>query len=72
MNQFRDLTMMFLIILALGVGATDPDNWTWLQFNGDFGADVANALHFLSITKPWCVVVMLALSLALFMTRIKY
>ena len=33
---------------------------------------VVNALHFLALTKPWSPVILFALALALFMTRIKY
>ena len=69
MNQFRDLTMMGLIILALGVGLSDPEDWTWAAIGGAY---VVNALHFLAITKPWSVIVLMALALAIFMTRIKY
>ncbi len=69
MNQFRDLTIVALIALAIGIGMTDPEDWTWAAAGGAY---VVNALHFLAITKPWSVVVLLALSLALFMTRIKF
>jgi hypothetical protein len=69
MNQFRDILMMLLICLALGIGLTDPDDWGWAAAGGPY---VVNALHFLALMKPWSPVVLLALALALFMTRIKY
>jgi hypothetical protein len=69
MNQFRDILWVALLALGLGVGLTNPDDWSWASIGG---AHVLNALHFLSITKPWCVVILLAVSLAIFMTRIKY
>jgi hypothetical protein len=69
MNQFRDLLMMALIVLALGIGLSDPDDWTWAAAGGAY---VVNALHFLAIAKPWSPIVLLALALALFMTRIKF
>ena len=69
MNQFRDITMMALIALALGIGFSDPDDWTWAAAGGPY---LVNALHFLSLGKPWSPIILLALALALFMTRIKY
>jgi hypothetical protein len=72
MNQFRDITMVTLIILALGVSFSDPDDWTWASRGPYIGPYLVNALHFLAICKPWSPIVLLALALALFMTRIKY
>ena len=69
MNQFRDLTILAFVGLALGMALTDPDDWTWAAAGGAY---VVNALHFLAITKPWSIIVLMALALALFMTRIKY
>jgi drug/metabolite transporter superfamily protein YnfA len=69
MNQFRDIMMMAMIILAVGITVSDPEGWTWAAAGGAY---VVNALHFLAATKPWSVVILLALSLALFMTRIKF
>ncbi|MEJ0000134.1 MAG: hypothetical protein WDO13_13775 [Verrucomicrobiota bacterium] len=69
MNQFRDLTMVAFIVLALGLGLGHPENWTWAATGGPY---VVNAVNFLSDARPWSIVVLLALALALFMTRIKY
>ena len=69
MNQFRDLTMLVLIVLAMALELTDPHDWTWAARGG---ANVVNALNFLGDYKPWSPIILLALALALFMTRIKY
>jgi len=69
MNQFRDLTIVALVALALGIGLSDPEDWTWAAAGGAY---VVSALDFLAMTKPWSVIVLMALALALFMTRIKY
>ena len=69
MNQFRDILMAAFIALALGLILSDPQDWHWADLGGPY---VVSALHFLAITKPWSPVVLLALALALFMTRIKY
>ena len=69
MNQFRDITMVILIALALGIELTDPKDWTWAARGGPY---VVNALDFLGDYKPWSPIILLALALALFMTRIRY
>jgi hypothetical protein len=69
MNQFRDLTMLALIILAIGLLIGHPENWTWAASGGAY---VVNAITFLADGRPWSVIVLLALALALFMTRLKY
>ncbi len=69
MNQFRDLTMLVLIVLAMGIELSDPHDWTWAARGGPY---VVNALNFLGDYKPWSPIILLALALALFMTRIKY
>jgi hypothetical protein len=69
MNQFRDITMAILLALGFGVLLTDPDDWTWASVGGPY---VVNALHFLGQFKPWSPVILFALALALFMTRIRY
>ena len=61
--------MCALIILAAGIGLGQPENWTWAAAGG---AHVVNAINFLADGRPWSVVVLLALALALFMTRLKY
>jgi hypothetical protein len=71
MNQFRDILMVALIILAFGLGlSSDPDTtWTWTSMCGSY---VVQAVHWLAVTKPWSVVILLALALSLFMTRLRY
>ena len=69
MNQFRDLTILFLIGLAIGLGFGHPENWTWADAAGAY---VVNAISFLSMARPWSIIILLALALALFMTRLKY
>lgn len=61
--------MCTLIILAIGLGMTDPNTWTWTSMCGTY---VVTAVHWLSQTRPWSIIVLLALALALFMTRLKY
>ena len=69
MNQFRDLMIGALLVLGMGVELTDPKDWTWADVGGPY---VVNALNFLSDFKPWTPIILFALALALFMTRIKY
>ncbi len=69
MNQFRDLTMFALIALALGLWFGQPDKWTWAAAAGPYAV---NAIDFLSTSRPWSIVILCALALALFMTRLKY
>jgi hypothetical protein len=61
--------MMALIILAFGLLLGHPENWTWASAGGAY---VVNAITFLADGRPWSVIVLLALALALFMTRLKY
>ncbi len=69
MNQFRDITMVILIVLAMSIELSDPHDWLWAARGGPY---VVNTLNFLGDYKPWSPIVLLALALALFMTRIKY
>jgi hypothetical protein len=69
MNQFRDLLMAALIILAIGLGIGHPENWTWAAMGGGY---VVNAVTFLTESRPWSILVLMALALALFMTRLRY
>jgi hypothetical protein len=69
MNQFRDLLMMALIALALGIALSDPKSWTWAAAGGPY---IVNALDFAAETKPWSIIILFALALALFMTRLKF
>ncbi len=61
--------MVALIVLAAGIGLGDPTNWTWAALGGSY---VVNTLDFLAQTKPFSVLILLAVALAIFMTRLKY
>ena len=61
--------MCALIILAIGLEVGQPENWTWAAAGGAY---VVNAITFLADARPWSIIVLLALALALFMTRLKY
>jgi hypothetical protein len=69
MNQFRDILIAALIILAIGLGFGQPENWTWASIGGGY---VVNAISFLAEMRPWSIIVLIAAALALFMTRLKY
>ena len=69
MNQFRDLTILALLGLALGLGLGNPDSWNWAAAGGPY---VVNAIAFLAAGRPWSIIILCALALALFMTRLKY
>ena len=69
MNQFRDITMMALIILAIGLLVGQPENWTWAAAGGAY---VVDAINFLAEGRPWSVIILMALALTLFMTRLKF
>jgi hypothetical protein len=69
MNQFRDLTMVAMIILAIGLLVGDPDSWGWVKLGGPYAIE---ALYFLTNSRPWDIIILFALALALFMTRLKY
>ena len=69
MNQFRDLTMLAMIILAIGLLVGDPDNWGWVKLGGPYAVQ---ALYFLTVSRPWDIIILFALALAIFMTRLKY
>ena len=69
MNQFRDLMIVALMILAISLGVGHPDTWTWVASGGPY---VVNALNFLTDFRPWSIIILVALALALFMTRLKF
>jgi hypothetical protein len=69
MNQFRDLTIVAMIILAIALTVGDPDKWGWVQFGGDYATQ---ALYFLIQARPYDIIILFALAVALFMTRLKY
>ena len=61
--------MCLLVGLAIGLGVGHPENWTWAAAGGSY---VVQALGFLTEGRPWSIIVLMALALALFMTRLKY
>ena len=69
MNQFRDITICALVILAVSLEVGQPENWNWAAAGGAY---VVNAIAFLAEGRPWSVIILIALALALFMTRLKY
>jgi hypothetical protein len=69
MNQFRDLLMLAMIILAISLFVGHPETWTW---DSAGGPRLVSAIMFLTDTRPFSVIILLALALALFMTRLKF
>ncbi len=69
MNQIRDLLMGFLLALAFGLWFGHPENWTWAASGGPY---VVNSISFLADLRPWSIILLLALAIALFMTRLKF
>ncbi len=70
MNMFRNLAMFACIGLAVGLWIGKPeDGWSWATLCGD---QVVSAINFLAMGRPYTIIVLLAIALALFMTRLKY
>jgi hypothetical protein len=69
MNMFRDILIVALISLGLGLGLGDPLSWKW---TAALGPQVVSAIMFLDQLKPFSVIVCFVLALALFMTRLRY
>ena len=69
MNQLRDILIVVFIALALGLAIGHPEDWTWETPGGPY---VVSAVAFLTAGRPWSIVILLALALSLFMTRLKY
>ncbi len=69
MNMFRDLAMLFLIFLATSLTISNPSDWNWIHVCGPY---VVEGVAFLVLTKPMSIIILFALALALFMTRLKY
>lgn len=69
MNQFRDLLIAAMAILAIGLTFGHPENWTWVAAGGSYAV---NAVTFLTDARPWSTLMLVVLALALFMTRLKY
>jgi hypothetical protein len=69
MNQFRDITMCALIIFAISLLIGQPETWGWTALCGGW---VVQAVAFMAEIRPWSIIILMALALALFMTRLKY
>ncbi len=69
MNMFRNLLTLIFLALGIGLWVSDPTGWRWAA---PAGAYVVNALNFLGEAKPFSVIILLVLALALFMTRKQY
>ena len=61
--------MYALLILGFGLWMGHPENWNWAAVGGAY---VVNSLNFMTDTRPWSFLVLFALALAIFMTRLKY
>jgi hypothetical protein len=73
MNTFRDLAI--LALLAFGVAAilTDPTTWPGITVLGPrIAPSIEEGFVFLNSIQPFGSIFCFALSLALFMTRIKF
>jgi hypothetical protein len=66
MNMFRNLLILFLLVLGFGLIFGDPDHWTWLD---RLGPTAVNVLKVCIQFKPFVVGACFIVSLALFMTK---
>ncbi len=69
MNQTRDIVMVILIALGIGLIYGGPENWSWVHVGGPYAEQ---ALSFLITYKPFSPLLCFVLALTLFMTRLKY
>jgi hypothetical protein len=69
MNMFRDIAILVLLALGIGLMVGDPENWTWVELGGSYALD---ALSFLIKGRPFSELICMVLALAMFMTRLKY
>ncbi|MCE0483285.1 MAG: hypothetical protein LV479_03490 [Methylacidiphilales bacterium] len=67
--MFRDLAMFALIGLGLALLLSNPLDWKGLTIAGPY---VVQGMTYLVQAKPFSIIVLFALALALFMTRLKY
>ena len=61
--------ILALLGLALGLGFGKPEDWTWVAAAGPYAVESVN---YLTQGRPWSIIILCALALALFMTRLKY
>ena len=69
MNQIRDILIGAMLILAASLWFGHPESWTWDDAGGP---TLVTSINFLAQTRPWSIIVLCAMALALFMTRLKY
>jgi hypothetical protein len=69
MNMFRDILMMALVALGLGLWFGQPEGWRWPDACGSY---VVMAVTYCTEARPYSIVLCGALALALFMTRLRY
>jgi hypothetical protein len=69
MNMFRDITICVLLALGIGLTFTDPDHWNWASLGGPYAVQ---AVSYLATARPFSTVIIFAISLTLFMTRLKF
>ncbi len=61
--------MAAMIALAISLAVSDPLDWKWVAAAGP---QVVEGINFLVTTRPFSIIVLVAVALALFMTRLKY
>ena len=61
--------MFGMIILAIALAVGEPESWGWVKLGGPYALQ---ALYYLTEGRPWTILILFALALALFMTRLKY
>ena len=61
--------MTAMVILAISLLVGQPENWGWVTMGGPYAVQ---ALYYLVISRPWDIIILFALALTLFMTRLKY
>ena len=73
MNTFRDLAILGLLAFGIGIIFSDPTTWPGISMLGPYIApQIEQGFAFLNAIKPFGSLFCFALSLALFMTRIKF
>ena len=55
MNQFRDLLIVAMIVLAIALAVGQPENWNWIKLGGTYAVQ---ALFFLVDFRPWSIIIL--------------
>jgi hypothetical protein len=69
MNMFRDIATVVLFAFGLGLIFSSPADWPGV---GSLPSDLLEGLIFIGKLTPFPSVLCFVVSLALFMTRLKY